>query len=292
MSAPGSEWQRTGEYIWQRVDVWGNIWQKNASTSRGKIIRGGLQELDRINQFTFPDFCNPLHYIETKLAFKNKPDKWHIGVLTGSTKEIANALLDHYQTNLLSDIPNIKKLHDQIDNILQVEIYNFKESGADSIMIIEDLGETFEPPVSHSLWIDEFRPRLLSLCNYAHSLQMSVILHTAQNSYSIEELTDAGVDCIQLDTPNTFGIDNLQMLQKKKQVTIWSPVDINSTLQTRDETKIRSEARELLDKIWNRTGGFIAGYYWDNNALGLSPKWQEYACDEFILFGNQKRDLR
>jgi len=29
------------------------------------------------------------------------------------------------------------------------------------------------------------------------------------------------------------------------------------------------------------TGWILAGYYEDNQSIGLDPKWQEIACEEF-----------
>ena len=41
----------------------------------------------------------------------------------------------------------------------------------------------------------------------------------------------------------------------------------------------------MLDRLWRGRGGFIAGYYGDNASIGLDPKWQGYACDEFTGTG-------
>ena len=62
-------------------------------------------------------------------------------------------------------------------------------------------------------------------------------------------------------------------------------MDIQKTLQTRDEQIIRAEAREMLDKLWGGRGGFIAGYYTDNDSIGLTPEIQSWACDEFLRYG-------
>ena len=51
---------------------------------------------------------------------------------------------------------------------------------------------------------------------------------------------------------------------------------------------IPTEARELLDKLRQGRGGFIAGYYDDNASIGLEPKWQEAANDEFLEKGKKE----
>ena len=47
----------------------------------------------------------------------------------------------------------------------------------------------------------------------------------------------------------------------------------------------------MLDKLWRGRGGFIAGYYEDNASVGIDPKWQAYACDEFVKWGVRAKYL-
>jgi hypothetical protein len=101
-------------------------------------------------------------------------------------------------------------------------------------------------------------------------------------------LIKAGIDALQFDQPDLHGINQLAEYQKQSRITFWCPVDIQKTLQTRDEKIIRAKAREMLDKLWKGRGGFIAGYYADNVAIGLEPKWQDIACQEFLAYGNRR----
>jgi uroporphyrinogen decarboxylase len=98
-------------------------------------------------------------------------------------------------------------------------------------------------------------------------------------------LMDAGIGVLQFDRPDLHGIDVLASHQKQGKITFWCPVDIQKTLQQRDEEVIRDKAREMLDKLWHGRGGFIAGFYGDNASIGLDPQWQECACDEFTKAG-------
>ncbi|MBE3123943.1 MAG: hypothetical protein IMZ65_03995, partial [Planctomycetes bacterium] len=56
-------------------------------------------------------------------------------------------------------------------------------------------------------------------------------------------------------------------------------------LQTRDPALIRAEARELVARLGGRGGGFIAGYYGSNQAIGLTPNVQDHACRAFVECG-------
>jgi hypothetical protein len=98
-------------------------------------------------------------------------------------------------------------------------------------------------------------------------------------------LMEAGISLLQFDQPALHGIDTLAQHQQSGRITFWCPVDIQTTLQTQDEGTIKEAAREMLDKLWRGRGGFVAGYYGGNEAIGLDPKWQQYACDEFVKRG-------
>ena len=71
------------------------------------------------------------------------------------------------------------------------------------------------------------------------------------------------------------------------QVT-FCPVDIQKTLQTGDEAAIAAEARALIDHLGGPEGGFVAGYYGDNVAIGLDPHWQDVACRTFMEHGRYR----
>ena len=289
-NAPHNEWCRTSDLKWIRTDEWGNLWQKTSSTSRGYIIQGALKDILQAVTFPFPDFKNPSRYSLTRSAFSNTPDKWHTGVLTGSTFEIANSLLDHYMDCILEYPLQIKILHDRIDKLLQDEILGLKEAGANGIMIIEDLGDTFQIPMGPSLWRDEFKSRFEKLVSFAHELGLKVIMHPAQENILISDLVETGIDCLQLDSPCAYGLDALEVLRDKYHVTFWCPVDVHYALQSKDEMTIRSNVREMLDRLWKGEGGFIAGFFWDNRTLHLEPRWQQYACEEFLLYGKKIRN--
>ena len=49
--------------------------------------------------------------------------------------------------------------------------------------------------------------------------------------------------------------------------------------------RIEADAKAMVDNLGGPDGGFIAGYYGGNEALGLDPKWQDIACKAFTRYG-------
>ena len=180
----------------------------------------------------------------------------------------------------------VRILHDKIDVVLEQMIRGYAAAGADCIFFSEDWGTQSQLLIRPQLWYEEFFGRFQKLCAIAHQCGIKVFMHSCgQIGAIIPGLMKAGVDVLQFDQPDLHGIETIARYQQQGKITFWCPVDIQTTLQTRNEKIIRDKAREMLDKLWKGRGGFIAGYYLDNAAIGLDPKWQDYACQEFLKRG-------
>ncbi|MDI6782961.1 MAG: uroporphyrinogen decarboxylase family protein [bacterium] len=289
---PDGGWNKINETEWRRKDEWGNLWGRLDATSMGEIVQGALTDLDNVATFPLPEFENPNYYNTARKILATYPDKWHIGYINGFSFSMARKLrrLEQYLIDILLDRERISILHDRIDEKIKVQMLRMKEAGADSVMFAEDWGTQTQTLISPELWRDEFKPRFTSLCAYAHQLGLKVFMHSCGKITAIiPDLVESGIDVLQFDQPRIHGIDTLSLFQEKNKITFWCPVDIQKTLQTKDEQFIRDEVNELLDKLWkNGQGGFIAGYYGDNASIGLEPKWQEIASDEFLKKGVRK----
>lgn len=288
MPNPEGEWRKINDREWRRKDEWGNLWGRIDETSKGEVVQGALENLDCVDTFPLPDFSNSASYTKANESFAAHPDKWHVGHIHGFTFSVARKLrrLDRYLMDLLLAPDQICVLHDRVDEQIKFQMRGMKEVGADSVMIAEDWGTQTRTLISPDLWRAEFKPRFVMLCNYAHSLGLKVFMHSCgQIGAIVPDLIEAGIDLFQFDQPRLHGLDTLQVWQDQGQVTFWCPVDIQVTLQTKDESLIRQDAGEMIAKLWQGRGGFIAGFYEDNVSIGLEPVWQEIACHEFLKKG-------
>jgi len=171
-------------------------------------------------------------------------------------------------------------------------IRNYAEAGVDAVMFPEDWGTQKRLMIRPDLWMEEFFPRFERLCRLAHTLGIRVFMHSCGKIGSIiPPLIDAGIDLLQFDQPEIHGIDTLAGYRKFGKITFWCPVDIQKVLPLGNEGRIRLKAREMIEKLWKPRGGFIAGHYEDNDSIGLDPRWQEFACDEFVRCGVRERSV-
>ncbi len=282
-----TDWKKIGPSTYERYDEWGNLWGRIDDTSKGEVLKGVLTDTENVDDYEFPDYSN---FADYDIADKNS-DKWIVGGMPGFTFNIARKLfkLEDYLVKLLIEEDLVRKVHDKLDLILMDMIKNYAKAGVDSIMFPEDWGTQTQTMISPILWKKEFFPRTKKLCDFAHENKIKVFMHSCGKiSEIVPGLMEAGIDLLQFDQPTLHGINILANHQKKGKITFWCPVDIQKTLQTKDETIIRNEAKEMLDKLWQGKGGFVAGFYGDDASIGLESKWQEIASDEFDKAG--KRD--
>ena len=283
-----TDWEQLGDGTWRRTDEWGNTWRRLDRSSKGEVAKGVLESLDDIEKYEFPDYSRPEDYEVVKAAREKDPDKWIMGLMPGFAFNIARKLrkLDQYLMDIVTDREKVSAVHDRVDLVLEDMIKNYARAGADSVFFLEDWGTQQNLMINPKMWKEEFFPRYVKLCDLARTEGIRVSMHSCGKIASIIPwVMEAGVELLQFDQPDLYGIDNLREFQKMGKITFWCPVDIQTTLQTRDENVIREKARQMLDKLWRGEGGFVAGYYEDNESIGLDPKVQGWASDEFEKYG-------
>ena len=283
-----TSWKDLGNGRWERMDEWGNTWGRIDATSKGEVVRGVLADICDMDSYEFPDYSRSEDYLCVSQRRAEIPDKWLNGEMPGFAFNIARKMrkLDQYLMDLLLERDRMHELHDRIDRMLADMIRNYAAASVDGVMFPEDWGTQNQTLINPSLWREEFFPRFENLCGLAHELGIKVFMHSCGKIEGIVPgLMEAGIDVLQFDQPDLHGIDVLVSHQERGKITFWCPVDIQKTLQQRDEMVIRRKAREMLDRLWHGRGGFIAGYYVDNESIGLDPGWQDYACDEFMKAG-------
>ncbi|MFI4912662.1 MAG: uroporphyrinogen decarboxylase family protein [Sedimentisphaeraceae bacterium JB056] len=285
-----TDWQLVSENKWERFDAWGNTWSRIDSTSKGEVTNPILSTAQDAVSYQLPDYSNISDYSNVKKKCQKNNDKYIIGMLPGFAFGIARKLfrLDNYLMNIILERDKIVELHDKIDTALEQMIINYSACGVDAVMLHEDWGTQSQTLLSPELWQEEFFPRFEKLCRLSHDKNLKVFMHSCGKIEKIMPgLIKAGIDVFQFDQPDLHTIDKLAEYQNENRVSFWSPVDIQTTLQTKDENLIRIKAKEMIDKLWRGQGGFIAGYYTDNHSIGLDEKWQKIACDEFLLLGQR-----
>lgn len=281
-----AQWHPVDALHYERIDEWGNLWTRLDQHSHGEVSRGALQDLDQAAHIPLPDLANPAYFEMAREVFASQSDRFRVGSLPGFAFGIARKMrrLDQYLMDLALNPAKIMVLHERLDDLIEQMIRQYAAAGADGVMIWEDWGTQASLMISPSMWRQIFKPGFERLCRVTHELGLKMLMHSCGKVTAIiPDLIEVGVDVLQFDQPQLHGIDTLA--QWSGQVAFWCPVDIQDTLQTHDPTRIEREAREMIEKLGNKGGGFIAGFYVGGQAIDMPFEIQEIACKAFTRYG-------
>ncbi|NIA22149.1 MAG: hypothetical protein GWP05_09355 [Anaerolineaceae bacterium] len=278
-------WSEGDAEYW--IDEWGCTWAR-LGVGKGEVTGAAIDQWDRLDDYSPPDYGDDARYDQARQLVADHPEKYLIGGLPGGwVFATARKLrkMEQYLMDLLLERERIDRLHEIIVAENEKVIRKAAELGLQAVMVWEDWGTQLAPLVSPEMFHDIFFPLIKRQCDLARGLGLDCWMHSCGCMTAlIPDLIEAGVQVLQFDQPALHGIDYLNEHFGGK-ATFWCPVDIQKTLQTRDPQKIRSEARHMIETLGGHQGGFIAGYYGDNEAIGLDPSIQEIACRAFVEFG-------
>ncbi len=269
---------------WQ--DEWGVIWHSLTDYDQGEVAQGAITDWSQLDSWRPPELGDPARYRRMAERFAAEQDKFRIGHLPGFVFNVARKLrrLDNYLCDLLLERENVDRLNALVRRQLLAAISRIAEAGAEAVMFCEDWGTQDRLMIGPALWREVFKPQFAELCAAARAAGLFVFMHSCGKiTEIIPDLIEVRISCLQFDQPRLHGIDRLAEFAGK--VSFWCPVDIQRTLQSRDAGRIRAEAAEMIEKLGGRGGGFIAGYYGGNQAIGLPPAVQDVACRAFVEFG-------
>jgi uroporphyrinogen-III decarboxylase len=258
------------------------------ASSKGQVARGALEDWADLDNLHLPDLANPAGYVQAReICADPDNDQFRVGGLPGFPFSVARKLrrLDQFLMDVLLWPDRVQTLLVRIEDLLADAIEQYASIGVDAVMFPEDWGTQKSLLVRPQIWRQIFKPGFVRLCGLAHERGIRVFMHSCGKTTDIiPDLIEAGIDLLQFDQPELHGLDVLA--QFHGQITFWCPVDIQKTLQTRDERAIETAARELIEKLGGPEGGFVAGYYNDNQSIGLDPHWQDVACRAFTKYGD------
>jgi uroporphyrinogen decarboxylase len=284
---PEGGWVRVSDSREERLDEWGCTWARIEGFSKGEVARGPIEEWDQLEDYEPPDYDLPERYENGRHWFVEHAGKFMMGHLPGFPFNVARKLrrMDRFLMDVAAEPQRVERLLAIVEEQMHHAMRRWAEAGAHGIMFGEDWGTQDRLLVSPAAWRRMFKPGFVRLCRTAHDCGLFVIMHSCGYiREAMDDMIEAGIDCFQFDQPAIYGIERLAE-EFGGRVTFWCPVDIQNTLQKKDPVRIEAEARQMIELLGAKGGGFIAGYYSSNQAIGLDPKWQDIACRAFVRCG-------
>lgn len=267
-------------------DLWGNLWHRKLGMSQGgEVFKPVLQEWEQLDTLALPDLDNPAYYQGARDLAASGTDAFKLGWLPGWPFSICRYMrkMEIYFMDLIEHRDYVDVLHDRVTSLLERVIDRYGEAGMDGVMYCEDLGTQDRLLMSPEMWRDIFRPLYERLTSRAHSHGLKVIQHSCGYNWQlVDDLCEAGIDCLQFDQPAVYDQPALAEKLRKYGVGLFSPCDIQKVLPTGDRALIEAETQRLVNTF---RGGFIAKNYGDLKGVGVLPEWDQWAYEAFLAAG-------
>ena len=283
-------WTERAGY-WNMIDEWGNEWRRLESITKGEVYHGVIQDSwDLLESYQWPDTDRAELYDEAAAQVRQYHEEgYYVQGGMSWTFDIARYMrrMETFLADCAENPEKVTYLLGKVADVLEKQIHRYADIGVDGIATGEDWGTQDRLLVSPPMFRKIFKPVYARLCGAAHSRGLSVRLHSCGYVRDIiEDWIEVGVNVCQFDQPELHDIDNLAT-KFGGRMHFECPVDIQTTLQTRDHAVIERAAREYIEKLAAPFGGgFIAGYYGSNEAIGLDPVYQETASKTFMHVGD------
>lgn len=286
---PTRPWTEHDGYF-SMIDEWGNEWRRLESITKGEVYRGVIEQgWDLLETYDWPDVDRADLYEEAAAQVKaHHAEGYYVQGAMGMAFDIARYMrrMEVFLADCAGEPEQVRALLDRISCLLERQVHRYADIGVDGISSGEDWGTQDRLLVSPAMFRELFKPVYVRVVGAAKSRGLSFRLHSCGFVRQIiPDWIETGVDILQFDQPELHDIDYLARNYGGK-VHFECPVDIQTTLQTRDHDRIAAAAREYICKLAAPFGGgFIAGYYGSNPALGLDPEYQETAARTYMEYG-------
>ena len=167
-------------------------------------------------------------------------------------------------------------------------IARFAEAGADGVMFAEDWGTQDRLLVSPATWRERLQARLRPACATppGATASPSGCTPAATSTRSSATWWRWASRCCS-STSRSFTALTTWRATSAARSTSGARSTSSRPSRLRTLTRIERPPGELVEKLGCSGGGFIAGYYGGNEAIGLDPKWQDVACRAFVKYGSR-----
>ncbi len=282
--------QRDG--YWDMIDEWGNEWRRLESITKGEVHRGAIEAgWELLERYAWPDIDRAdLYEAAAAQVRAYHAEGYYVQGGMGMAFDIARYMrrMEVFLADCAAEPERVRALLERLAHLLERQVHRYADIGVDGISAGEDWGTQDRLLMSPAMFRQLFKPVYARVVGAAKDRGLSFRLHSCGFVRDIiPDWIETGVDILQFDQPELHDIGYLAR-HFGGRVHFECPVDIQTTLQTRDHDRIAAAARRYIDELAAPFGGgFIAGYYGSNEALGLDPQYQATAARVFMEHGQR-----
>jgi len=265
------------------VDEWGAIWENIGISNMGQVKEFPIKTWRDFDRLRVPDIKEPRRWETLRGARDRAGDKFLLGggislyERVHFIRGLENTWADIYQAP--------ERLNELVDILVDMNLYaieKYAEEDVDGLFWCDDWGLQNRLMISADSWREIWKPRYARVYEAAHDAGLLTFLHSCGHIVEIlDDLTEAGLDVIQMDQQENMG---LELLGERfaKRITFWCPVDIQNTMARGHPDEIRRYVRKMVTTLGKPEGGFICGYYGDPVGAGHTQEAIDVMCQAFL----------
>jgi uroporphyrinogen decarboxylase len=256
-------------------DQWGNVWVRMADgCAKGEIHKPVLESWDQLETLRIPHYDVEACAEQARRVFADdRQDRLKVVGIGGWIFDNARYLrkMEVYFLDLAMYPEEVRAMHEKVAEVYEAKIHAAGSSGADAIMIGEDMGTQQGLLFSPRMFRDYFKELYTRLMALAHEYGLKILMHSCgQNWEIIDDLIDCGVNAFQFDQPAVYDMPALAAKLRERKVALWAPLDIQQFLPTGDRQLIERETERMVE-LFN--GGLILKNYPDLPGIGVEREW-------------------
>jgi len=275
----------TGEV---KLDFLGNICGRVGMDIRGECIKGVLQDdWGLMDNYEFPEF-DPVvleTFRKANLGISGKFIVFEPPVSIFSTLRDMR-LMDNALADTVLEPDCVRRFLNKVQKVLLKSVEYVHEVGGQALILYDDWGMQHAPFISPQSFADLFKPVYSTIADELHNRNMKFFVHSCGLVWDlIPHFIEAGIDVLQFDQPELSGSENLARTFGK-QVTIYSPVDIQKIMSTGNRELIEATAHNMVEVFKKYAdGAFIAKDYpaWED--ITVDQEWATWARNVFLNEG-------
>lgn len=251
---------------------WGFEWVRVDATM-GQPKNPPITAWAKLDSYIAPDPHAPGRFEHIPEFIENNKDRYLMADLVISGFNMVTFLRGFEATleDLYLERGKIEELIDIVFGFEEEVIKHYGEYQFDAIRFGDDWGTQNSLMISPALWRDVFKPRYKEQFDLVHKQGMHVYFHCCGYIYDIiPDLIEIGVDILNLNQPDLFGIEKLGRDFGGK-VCFNCPVDHQTIAITGTKAEIYDYVRSLKEYLGCFNGGYI-GYIEEYSSVGMSDE--------------------
>ncbi|MHA1264439.1 MAG: uroporphyrinogen decarboxylase family protein [Candidatus Helarchaeota archaeon] len=274
------------------ADEFGCLWYNPGNETIGQVVNPRvLKTWDDLKTFKTPKRTNNGRWWAAKLLFSLfGKSKYRLGTLDNFFFERTHFLRGF--NNLLKDIARNREKLCQLIEIL-AEYYcwlvdEWAKRGADGLIATDDWGTNHGTFISPRAFDAIFKEGYKAVTERCQDHNMQFWLHSCGNIYYlIPNLIEAGVDCLQLDSPAQTGLKKLREFGGK--VCYCTVADIDRVIPYKTPPEVEARVLQIIKALGPFNGGLIGTIYADLQALNFPKENMDASVDAYKRWGRYDR---